>query len=306
MISTSIISATLCLAIGLAPTSILQPVVAPTPSAFESGLENQLGLTFSPDGGTAFWVAWNGAWGSNTKTRQTIFVSRYQHDDWTDPAPVTFSGEHSDSDPFVSPDGKWLYFVSDRPSHDEDTELDDNIWRYDLNKVREPEFLSVNSKAAEYSPVATTSGALYFASARKGGVGQGDLYRAAPLESGFGKPEIMSAALNSPDGEWNLWVSADEQEIIFEASSRPTNMSMSGDLYYSWRTDAGWNEAVHLESLSSFHSDLMPRLHPNGRTLYYTTAPIGGHARIVSIDWKSAAHDSSCRNSCRYKNSRID
>lgn len=267
-----------------------QPVDAPPPSTFESQLENQLGLTFSPDGLSAYWVAWNGTWGSSAASRQTIFTSRYERGEWTTPTAMAFSGKHSDSDPFVSPDGEWLYFVSDRPNGDA-AGADDNIWRYKLNGEQEPSYLSINSDEAEYSPVVVASGALYFASARTGGIGQGDLYRAAPLENGFDQPVILSAALNGPHGEWNLWVSPDEREIIFEASSRPTNISAPGDLYSSWRGTSGWSTPTHLADLNSRHSDLMPRLHPDGKTLYYTTAAIGGHARIVAVDWASPARE---------------
>ena len=71
---------------------------------------------------------------------------------------------------------------------------------------------------------------------------------------------------------------------IFEASSRSTNVSVPGDLYYSWRTPAGWSAAVPIASLNSAGSELMPRLHPDGDTLYYTTAPPGGHARIETAN----------------------
>jgi DNA-binding beta-propeller fold protein YncE len=104
----------------------------------------------------------------------------------------------------------------------------------------------------------------------------------------------LGPAINSSKGEWNLWVSSDESEIIFEASSRPTNVSDSGDLYYSWRTSAGWTLPMPLTSLNSTGSELMPRLHPDGDTLYYTTAPPGGHARIATANWqelRSLLHD---------------
>jgi hypothetical protein len=85
-----------------------------------------------------------------------------------------------------------------------------------------------------------------------------------------------------------MWVAADESEMIFESSSRPTNISIPGDLYYSARTENGWTKAVPIKSLNSGGSDLMPRLHPNGGTLYYTTAPLGGHSRVVSVEWPLA------------------
>ena len=105
------------------------------------------------------------------------------------------------------------------------------------------------------------------------------------MGDGFQEPQPLGPALNTPTGEWNLWVSADDSEIIFEASSRPTNVSVAGDLYYSWRTAAGWTPAIPIEQLNARNSELMPRLHPDGETLYYTSAPIGGHAQIMTVKW---------------------
>ncbi len=265
--------------------AVSQTAIAQLPSALETAADNHLGLTFSPDGSTAYWVEWNGAWGSSAASRRVITMSQQQNGVWSEPTPAAFSGKFSDGDPYVSPDGRWLYFVSERPAHDSDEKLDADIWRFSLIEENRLERLSINSKSEEYSPVVTMSGALYFASDRDGGQGQGDLYRAKPVGDGFGSPEPLGPAFNTPTGEWNLWVSADDNEIVFEASSRPTNVSTPGDIYYSWRSPAGWTPAIPIESLNSGNSDLMPRLHPDGETLYYTTAPIGGHARIVNANW---------------------
>jgi len=259
--------------------------IAQEPPTFDATLDNQLGLTFSPDGSTAFWVAWNGAWGSKTASQRIIYMSRYEQGNWSTPTPAPFSREFHDDDPFVSPDGKWLYFVSKRPASRDDKKLDPDIWRFSLIEENRLEHLPINSESAEYSPVVTKSGTLYFASAKDGGMGEGDLYRALPDGDSFRTPELLGPAFNTPGGEWNLWVSADDNEIIFEASSRPTNVSMPGDLYYSWRTPGGWTSAIPINQLNSADSDLMPRLRPNGEILYYTSAPIGGHARIVTANW---------------------
>jgi Tol biopolymer transport system component len=258
---------------------------AKNPVAFDTGSDNQSGLTFSPDGSIAFWVAWNGRWGSRTASRRVIYTAQQQDGEWSTPAPAKFSGDHSDSDPFVSPDGHWLYFVSERPTDADDLQNDRNIWRYSLLEENRLEYLSINSDAAEYSPVVTASGALYFASNRGGDPGNGDLYRAAPTDEEFLPPQPLGPAFNTPTGEWNIWVSPDENEIIFEASSRPTNVSIPGDLYYSWRTPAGWTAAIPVEQLNTPDSDLMPRMSPDGETLYYTSAPIGGHAEIATTEW---------------------
>ncbi len=258
-------------------------VQAQDPADFDTGLDNHAGLVFSPDGTRAYWVAWNGAWGGEATSPQTIFTSRFEDENWSNPAPVPFSGKFANDDPFVSPDGQWLYFTSTRPVDAGDVNPDADIWRYGLTGAHGLERLSVNSDAAEYSPVVTASGALYFASSRNGG--QGDIYRAVPVDDGFMPPEALGPAVNSHTGEWNVWVASDESEMLFEASSRHSNVSVPGDLYYSWCTESGWTAAVPVASLNSKGSDLLPRLHPDGEQLYYTTAPIGGNASITSTRW---------------------
>ena len=245
---------------------------APDPVIFDAGLENQSGLVFSPDGSAAYWTAWDGAWGSSSAGRRTIFMSRRSGRTWSEAEAMPFSGNYSDDDPFVSPDGNWLYFVSERPTAD--------IWRYRLDGSGRLEHLDINSGAAEYSPIIVNSGALYFASARDGGFGQGDIYRAEAVGDAFAEPQVLGPEINSETGEWNVWVSPDESALIFEASGRPTNISASGDLYRSIRSDSGWLPAEPMKALNTSGSDLLPRLHPDGKTLYYTSAPIGGHASV--------------------------
>ncbi len=202
--------------VGLAVTSLVAVSTGAADNLpdFETGHENRLGLSFSPDGTAAYWSAWNGRWGGD-KSAQLIFVSARGGDGWSKPAPMPFSGEHADSDPFVSPDGQWLYFVSQRPTSEDDTDYDRNLWRYSLEAKGPPELLSINSGAAEYSPVVTTSGALYFASNRGDDPANGNLYRAASKGDQFDTPEPLGPALNSRTGEWNLWVSPDDDEVLF-------------------------------------------------------------------------------------------
>jgi streptogramin lyase len=265
---------------------ICASAIARDPVLFDAGQENQAGLVFTPDGNTGYWAAWNGAWGDDATSPRTIYSSRLKDGTWTEPAMAPFSGTFNDDDPYVSPDGRWLYFVSDRPASDVDDQRDGDIWRYSLSGDNVLQRLDINSDAADYSPMVSGSGTLYFASDRDGGLGQGDLYRAAPVGSGFGPAEPLGPSVNSRHGEWNLWVAADDNEILFEASARPSNVSVPGDLYYSWRTEAGWVAAMPVSRINSKGSDLLPRMHPDGSTLYYTSAAIGGHAQILSTDWE--------------------
>lgn len=117
----------------------------------------------------------------------------------------------------------------------------------------------------------TASGALYFASTRPGGLGQGDLWRARASGGGFAEPESLGPAINSPTGEWNLLVAADESWIIFEASGRSDGLSPAGDLYLAMATPEGWSRPRPLAAVNTTGSDLMPRLSVDGASLLYTS-----------------------------------
>ena len=259
---------------------------SPDPRDIVANTDIQLGWTFSPDGKTVFWTGWNGRWGFEQESRQAIYTSHRDGHGWSDPQIARFSHTFNDGDPFVSADGRWVYFVSDRPEQGSEPRTHTDIWRVPMDGSTPAQRLSVNSDADEYSPVLTGSGTLYFASTREGGLGEADIYRATPRADGFAVPERLSSAINSPTGEWNLWINEEETEMLFEASSRKTNISIPGDLYYSRNSAAGWSPAIAVTQLNTRGSDLMPRLAPDGASLYYTSAEIGGRTELREVDWR--------------------
>ena len=72
--------------------------------------------TFTPDGKTVYFVRRDAIWGDFESTASdVIFVSHYRTSGWSPPKIAEFSGEFSDSDPFISTNGKYLFFISNRP-----------------------------------------------------------------------------------------------------------------------------------------------------------------------------------------------
>ncbi|HXD76541.1 MAG TPA: hypothetical protein VN616_01975, partial [Puia sp.] len=63
--------------------------------------------SFSPDDKTVYFSRGGYYW--------TICFSQYKNGTWQRPHVASFSGKWKDTDPFVSPDGKKLFFVSNRP-----------------------------------------------------------------------------------------------------------------------------------------------------------------------------------------------
>src|ERR1043166_8132319 len=80
---------------------------------------------FTPDGRTLYFVRSNPEF-----TDWTIYVTEYADGRWSAPKVAPFSGKHRDADPFITADGKQLYFISDRPLDDK-PKKDMDIWVMD-------------------------------------------------------------------------------------------------------------------------------------------------------------------------------
>lgn len=221
--------------------------------------QTEVEITFSHDGSRVYFSRSPSNWGSQN-SQYSILISNLHNGErggeWGQPYKAPFSSEHSDSDPFVTPDGTYLYFISDRSGNPD-------IWRVKLEgqDYGEPERLAepVNSSGYEFSPVVDNQGNLYFASMRSGGHGQGDIYLARPQGEGFSAPEILGPAINKETGEWNVMIDSQGQYMIIEASGRDTNITNSGDLYLSLHDGEQWSEGVNLAALNTAGSDLVAR-----------------------------------------------
>ena len=262
----------------IVPHPYARQTVLAEPVRFAPGIVSteaiEYNTTFTPDGKTLYFTRRPGVWGQASPENATIYVTHYEGGHWSTPQVAPFSGVYSDSDAFVTLDGERLFFVSNRPLHDEVKE-DRDIWVMERTAAGwgEPQHLSaVNSGSMEYSPVVAASGDLYFASTRPGTLGQGDLFVARYVDGQYTPPAPLGAPVNSETGEWNLMVAPDERYIIFEASGRAENKSPYGDLYISYRQEDGpWSQPINLEALNTTGSNLMPRLSPDGRYLFFAS-----------------------------------
>ena len=88
-----------------------------------------------------------------------------------------FSGQYSDYDPFVTPDGSRLLWISNRPVDGKEKE-DYDIWMVEkkdrglglAGSPRRPD----DTNAEEFYPSVAANGTLYFSSTRPGGKGRGE------------------------------------------------------------------------------------------------------------------------------------
>jgi dipeptidyl aminopeptidase/acylaminoacyl peptidase len=245
----------------------------------------ELGLVFSPDGNELYFARMDGPWG-RAGNRSTLYTARQGPDGWSHAKPL-FGDGFDDGDPALSPDGRYLYFTTDRSIPDE-VESDPDIWVADRVEGGWGNLRPVpglDSEGMEFSPTFTQDGRIYFASTRPGGVGSGDIWMADPAGDGFSDPVLVGSPVSTASGEWNVLVAPDESFLIVEASGREDALSARGDLYLHYRDGAGWSDPQPLESVNTPGSDLMPRLSPDGRHVFYTSSRTrdGGDADILRI-----------------------
>lgn len=272
------------------------PAAAPEPVVFAPGIistgEFESSPSFTPDGHTVYFVR-----SEPRRGRWTIYLSQFQAGRWTTPAIAPFSGQFRDSDPYVTADGRQFFFISDRPVAGV-AKADMDIWIMDRTAQgwSEPHNpgAPLNSAQSEWHPTMTSRGTLYFGSARPGGYGLTDIYRAT---SGGGEwhVENVGAPVNTAGYEYEPLVAPDESYLIFMAY-RPDAHGAS-DLYISRAAGGIWSAPVNLgQPVNSTELEFGPSFSPDGRYLFFTstrkftsdasalTPPGNGNGDIYQVD----------------------
>ncbi|WP_342380599.1 hypothetical protein NVS55_13245 [Myxococcus stipitatus] len=248
-----------------------------TPEVFAPGFvslpdQEEWRIAFTPDGRTAFWGVSSGFF---PETRQaTIVFSEWRDGRWSEPRPAPFSGVYSDIDPFVSPDGRRLFFSSIRPLNGA-PRADVELWVVERRRDgswSEPRHLGSDalSTGDELYPSVDAQGTLYFASDREGGYGAWDLYRSRLRADGtYGPAENLGPGVNTEYWEFNPHVTPDGKTMLFASIGRPDGYGY-GDLYVSQRTWRGWQPARNLgPTVNTALDEYHPTLSPDHRTLYF-------------------------------------
>lgn len=227
----------------------------------------ELGLSFSPDGHTAYFSQI----GEGFKT-SVIVYSHFENGQWTQPQPISSRGPYRDLDVFLSPDGKKMFFQSDRPV--EGTEAKDwDIWVSEKtpNGWSEPRNLGapINTPATETFPVVTADGTLYFASDRPGGKG-GDIYRSRFVNGRYTEPENIGAPVNTAEFDSNAYVAPDESYMILGSSNYPGHLG-NGDLYISHNREGRWTPPQPVPGVNTEHREFAPSVSSDGKHLFFTS-----------------------------------
>ena len=246
-----------------------------------SDANEQWRITFSPDGNTAWFAESPDFFPVSRKA--TIYVSQRASGKWSEPVVAEFSGTYTDMDPFLSPDGRRLYFSSIRPI-DGRMPADLDLWMVERTSDgwSEPVHLGseVNSADDELYSSESIDGTLYFAS---GPVAPApgkhwDIYNARRRGDGFHPRSRLGPGVNTVPSdsdphvqaawEFNPEVSRDGKTLYF-TSLRPGGFGF-GDIYVSRLVNGDWTRAANLgPTINTDADEYHPTLSPAGTDLFF-------------------------------------
>lgn len=217
---------------------------------------------------------------ADRSTLRIMTARRTSDGGWTTPVVAPFSGEHRDVDPFVAPDGRRLYFSSDRPRR-AGTEPRFATWYVERSgdgwgAPIDPG-APLNSEAGEVFVSVTGEGLVLFSSNRAGPPRIFSARQAAgrwetPRPVTFGTVVDAGNPAIAPSGRFAVLVRAPA--------------GGAAELHASCRNGDGWAEPHTLApAVNSPFADFAPSIDAAERFLYFTSerpgvaGPVSGGTR---------------------------
>lgn len=239
----------------------------------------EYGSVFSGDG-TEFYYA------AIVNKKPQIRLSRLETNQWTKPTIVLASDKYEYNDPFLSPDGKKLFFISDRALDGQGDRKDFDIWYVDRTKDGWSDPINagraINSAKNEYYMSFTTDGTMYFSSNRETTPSSDknyDIYFSKFSDGSFQRSQKLGNAVNSEHYEADVFVSPDETYLIF-CGERPDGFG-KGDLFISFKNKKGeWQKARNMgKTINTDDYEFCPFVSSDGQYLFFSR---GGDIHWVS------------------------
>lgn len=237
------------------------------------GFTNVRDFTVSTSGKEAYFTAQS----PNEEISVIISVTKL-NDFWVSPRILSFSGKYKDLEPFLAPDNKRLYFVSNRSLNAIDKQPKDfDIWYVERKSIEDDWSAPINmgspinTDADEFYPSLAINGNLYFTSNGKDSKGEDDIFFSRYIEGKYAEPVSLSTTINTEGYEFNGFVAPDESYIIFSGYNRADGYG-SGDLYISYNKNGFWNQAENMgKQVNSNKMDYCPFVDVNTNILYFTS-----------------------------------
>ena len=181
---------------------------------------NEGASCISPDGHTIYFTGcnWHGGRG-----KCDIYVAEFDGVNWYKPYNIglKINTKYWDSQPAISPDGKTLYFSSNRPGGYGGldiwySEKIDGEWTEAKNLGQ-----AVNSPGDEMSPFLHADGkTLYFSSNFHKGMGGADLFLSEKIPNGWTLPKNLGYPINTIGDERYIFVSTNGLDAYYSSNQK--------------------------------------------------------------------------------------
>lgn len=261
-----------------------------TPQVFAPGIvstnAHEFSCSFTPDGKEFYFTR-----SESTQSPTLIMFSKYVDGVWTPPSPAPFNdtsgarGGGMSFEPVVTPDGRRLYFSSDRPFPGQPGPGGPpmlNIWYVEREGDRwsEPKFPGPPFNPMKTMLVSMTITGTIYTGDISGGMGK-DRIAVTRLKDGAYQPlEVLGPPINAGPINNYPHIAPDESYLIFNRREAPGG---AGGLFISFRApDGTWGEPrrIDLGPLKTGQG----MVSPDGKYLFFTA----GERRKGDIYWVEA------------------
>jgi peptidoglycan-associated lipoprotein len=192
--------------------------VARLPEGINDNVRNEGCVTFSPDGKIMVFAKGNSEKKKGGGADVDLYISRFRNNVWSEPVPININTQFKnesdpdaknfswDSSPAFSPDGRTLYFASNRKGGYGGTDLYsaqmDSRGRFTRVRNLGPE---INTPGNELFPYVAEDAKLYFASDAHPGYGGLDMF---VVKRANGKTQIenLGQPMNSSDDDFGIFL----------------------------------------------------------------------------------------------------
>ena len=253
--------------LGEAQPGLKPQVFAPGVVSVENRFE--YGSTFSPDNKEFFFAV-------NVGQKPEIHVIKYENNGWSKPELLLGHQQYGYNDPFATPDGTRLFFISDRALDGKGPKKDIDIWYVERKQYGWSEPLNagkeINSVKNEYYISFTRNSKMYFSSNGATSADNDKNYdiRTSEFKAGKFQPAVtLGSAINSEHYEADVFVAPDESYVIF-CSERPGKGK--GDLYISYKDQNGeWLPAKTISAgISTDAYEFCPFVTNDGKYFFFS------------------------------------
>lgn len=239
----------------------------------------EFSMTISPDAKTIFFTRRIG------DEKQRIYQTQYKNDQWTQPVIASFSTDRDES-PRYTPDGKTIYFGSQRPIPNRPNKgnFDMNVWRTDYiddqwtEPTPLPEIINKVQKEGETWPTANMSDFItidnktFYTGTKQPGSKGIDIYKTTLIDNEFTELEKLPLEIFTEEKwEYAPILSPDGNYLFFQVYDRKDGLG-GDDIFVSKKDDQGnWMPSVNLGSvINTKMNEAATALTSDGKYFFFT------------------------------------